>query len=110
MTVLFDGLALTRRLETGGAFTRPQAEALVDGLHDALVSSVATKSDLQEVKNELRVELKSVKAELKAEIQDVKADVAVLRAEMNGKFNLLYWMFGAIVAALAALLTQAFMH
>lgn len=93
MTLLFDGLALTRRLETGGTFTRPQAEALVDGLHDALLTSVSTKNDLQDVKKELQ----DVKSEL-------KADVALLRSDMTGKFNLLQWMLAASLAFLMALL------
>ena len=114
MTVLFDGLALSRRLEANGSFTRPQAEALVDGLHDALVSSVVTKHDLYDVKNELQAEIKAVKTGLQAEIHVVKtelqAEISVLRAEMTGKFNQLTWMLGVIVTGLVALLLHAFTH
>jgi hypothetical protein len=103
MGVVFDKLNFMKRLEQTDTFTRPQAEALSEALHDAVSESVATKQDLAEVRHEvaeLRIELKAGlaegRAELKAGIHDMKASVAESKV----------WTVGVgatIVAVLAAM-------
>ncbi len=61
MSVIFDKLAFVRRLEGEGQFSRPQAEALREAFHQAMSETVATKSDLAEIRHEisaLRSEMK----------------------------------------------------
>jgi hypothetical protein len=54
-TVLFDTLKLADRLEAGG-FTPSQAHAASSALADAFQDQVATKSDIAELKTELKAE------------------------------------------------------
>ena len=54
---------------------------------DTLSGDLATKSDLIEVK-----------AEIKAEIAGVKSDLEKQIARLEGKFNLLFWMVGFVLA------------
>ena len=54
---------------------------------DTLSGDLATKSDLIEVK-----------AEIKAEIAGVKSDLEKQIARLEGKFNLLSWMVGFVLA------------
>ena len=90
MGVLFDKLSFMKRLEGGGTFTRPQAEALSEAFHEAVAESVATKEDLGEVRHEtaeLRVELKADVAQVRHEVSELRtelrAGLSELRTEMN---------------------------
>lgn len=61
IAVVFDKLAFMRRLEGEGQFSRKQAEAMSEAFHQAVNETVATKSDLAEVRGEitqLRTELR----------------------------------------------------
>lgn len=61
MSVMYDKLLFMRRLEGEGLFSRPQAEALSEAFDQAVSESIATKSDLAEVRHEIglmRSELK----------------------------------------------------
>ena len=91
-----DTLEVAKDLRAAG-FTDAQAEALTRAVRKAQnvdVSTLATKSDLQAVKSDLRAEIQAVKselqaeiqavkAELQAEIQAVKADIQALRSDMK---------------------------
>lgn len=57
----FDKLSVIHRLEAGARFTRPQAEALSEAVHQAMSTSVATRSDLSDLRHEVR----DLRAELK---------------------------------------------
>ena len=102
-----DTLAFSKKLREAGADER-LAGAIVEGITAADTSELATKSDLGEVKAEVKAEIADVKAELKAEIADVKADVRAVtdklgtmatKAELGDvKADILKWMFGAIIA------------
>jgi predicted nucleic acid-binding Zn-ribbon protein len=99
MGVLFDKLGFMRKLESGGEFSRAQAEKLMDAFHDAVVESVATKQDVSEV----RVELREVRAEVResrSEVQQVKSD---LRAEIAQVKGWVAGTAGAVVSVLAAI-------
>ncbi len=59
-TVAFNPLALARRLKDAG-MDESQAEAVADGLHEAVTENVATKADLAAVEKTLRAEMGTVK-------------------------------------------------
>jgi hypothetical protein len=40
----------------------------------------------------------------------LRAEISVLKREMDGKFSLLYWMFGVLVAGVATLTVLSFFH
>ncbi len=71
MAVVFDKLAFVRRLEGEGAFSRGQAEALSEALHQAVNETVATKADVAEVRHELA----DARAELKHELRELRAQM-----------------------------------
>ena len=90
--VAFDTLKLADRLEAGG-FTSGQARAVSGAFADAMSGSdLATKADLFSVKAELQSEIASVRSELKANLAEVKSEI-------------LKWMFGAMAAQTAIILT-----
>jgi hypothetical protein len=104
--LLFDTLRLSRTLRDKGHFTSEQAEALAEALGDAShgdlvtkadLAGLATKADLAAVRTEigeLRTELKTEIAELKSEL---KTEIAELKIEIGGiKIELLKWIIGAI--------------
>ncbi len=89
----FDTLKATKLLKESG-FGEIQAEAVVSTVRDAVAENVATKADLAEVCNELkldhaklRTELKediaNVRAELKEDIANVRTEIADIRAELK---------------------------
>lgn len=75
-----DTLKFARSLSEAGMDPR-QAEALVRGLSDADTSDFATKADIGEVRVEV-AGLRSDMAELRAEL---KGEIAELRAELKGE-------------------------
>lgn len=113
-TLTFDTLRFIERLKAAGISQEhavAEAEALRDVLSEALNTTLATKADVAEV----RMELSAVKTELKSDILEVKNDVRLLAAHMDtkfalvdGKFDKLNWMFGAIVAIACAAFAKQF--
>ena len=91
MGVVFDKLGFMRKLESGGAFSRPQAESLSEALHDAVAESVATKQDVTEQGQQLRHEMAILRAELtkdKTELRaDMNHDMAELRSDMRQEMS-----------------------
>jgi hypothetical protein len=102
---------------------------------DVIAVQTDLKSEIVAVKTELkldiadvRAEIVAVKAELKSDIADVRAEVAALKAELkadiaalnnritylevlfNGKFTLLYWMFGFSLAINSAIFSKLMFH
>ena len=134
----FDTLHAAKALTVAG-FEAQQAEAITDTIREAFTESVATKVDIAEVKTEIaevkselkadiaevrteitevkselkadiaevRTEIAEVKSELKAEIAEVRTEVAAVRTEMAERFEALYkqlWLLGlGIVTAVAAI-------
>ena len=78
--IAFDTLKLARRLETAG-FSRDQASGAAEALAETFSSEIATKSDLNEVKLELKADIAGLRAELKSEIANVKSEFAAVRSE-----------------------------
>lgn len=91
MTVIYDKLSFVRRLEQDGAFSRPQAEALSEAVHGAMSESVATKSDLAEVRHEM-VRMESQMAQLRSELKIWMGSVAA------GLFAALFTGLGGLMA------------
>jgi hypothetical protein len=89
MTVAFDTLKLARRLEAAG-FPTKQAQDTAEALGDALTANVATQTDIQA----LRAELREVELRLRA---DLHAEIAALRVEM------IKWVVGVGVAGVLAI-------
>ena len=119
--VAFDTLKLADRLEAGG-FTAGQARAVSGAFADAMSGSdLATKAELFSVKADLQSDIASVRADLKTEIASVRADLQAaevsIRADLKTeiasvrssiaevKSEILKWMFGAMAAQTAILLT-----
>jgi len=113
MALAFDTLKYAKKLEVAGV-TRKQAEAQAEAtaevLHDLVSDTIATKKDVTDV----RTELKEVKAELKQDIADLRAelkqDIADLRTELkqdiaNVKVDMIKWMIGLLFAQTALILT-----
>lgn len=88
-TLTFDTLRYAERLEKAGA-TRELASAIAeaqkDALSEALETQLATKADLLEVKN------------------DLKLDIASLRGEMTT----VKWMMGVLIAMAIANFAKQF--
>ena len=83
--VLFNQLTYIDRLTRGG-FSPEQARASAEALETAFSESVATKSDLAEVKSE------------------IKADIAGLRIEIaQSKNDIVRWMFGFNLVMIGAI-------
>ena len=84
--VAFDTLTYSKRLQEAGvpsAQAEAHAIAQADFLTHYLLSEVATKTDLAEVKAELKTDIAEVKAELKTEIAEVKAELKAEIAEIK---------------------------
>jgi hypothetical protein len=102
MAFAFDTLVQAKRLREAG-FDEKQAEALTAVLRDAVkpfdTSELATKSDLADLKADVKADLAALKAdvatksELAALKADVKADLAALKAD------LLQWVIGLVLGA-----------
>ncbi len=69
MTVVFDKLAFVRRLQTEATFSRDQAEALSEALHQAVSETVATKADLAEIRHDIA----ATRLELGHEVRELRA-------------------------------------
>lgn len=121
MNVSFNGSALRRRLELSGCFTRPQVDTLVNSLQSTFMPSAATsdglrenrvtqKPETRELKTTMQTEIQSTEADLRTELQDLKLGVSLLRVEMNGRFNVLYFMCVVMIAALVVLFLVMAMH
>lgn len=99
----FDTLQFSTQLREAG-FTQQQADTLTRGLQEALTATVATKTDLAEVRTELKTDLAEVKAEL-------KTDIATLRADMSKGFQDVHrqlWLMGMGIIGTMFLLLRYF--
>jgi hypothetical protein len=97
---MFNALKYIKVLE-GVGFPREQAEAQVQLVFDTFQENIATKSDLGDLRSELKGEfsgLRSEFSELKSEFSELKSEFAELKsvvAEM--KTDLIFKLGGLIV-------------
>ena len=98
-TITFDTLKASRNLKAAG-FDEPQADAIIDTFGDAFSDTVATKTDIAEVK----ADIAKLEGFTKAEIAEVKADIAKLAVANKAEIaNLKAEMFRALWIQGAAL-------
>ncbi len=93
--MMIDTLTTARTLERRG-FTKDQAEGLTEVIRAAVNENVATKSDLGEVKSELKADIASLRAEVKADIAELRAEFGGLRAEVKADIANLRTGFGTL--------------
>ena len=105
----FDTLKATKLLKESG-FGEIQAEAVVSTVRDAVAENVATKADLAEVCNELKLDHAKLRTELKEDIANVRTEIADVRAELKEDIHKLrtdMYRFGAfmIIAIVSLIVT-----
>ena len=81
-TAVFDTLKASRKLKAVG-IDEAHAEAIVQSMTEAFEDTVATKSDLAEVKADLKADIGAVRADMDKLEVSVKADIAAVRADMD---------------------------
>ena len=95
-TITFDTLRYAKQLEASG-IPAAQAEAFVNAqreiLSEALDATLATKSDIRDV----RVDIARLEAATKADIAKIDKELAVLK-----------WMVGMVIAGVAAQIVKTF--
>ena len=107
--IAFDTHRFVKRLTDCG-FTELQAETLADE-HVALLNAnlatktdidalrQATKTDIAEIKADIDALRQTTKADIEALRQATKADIAKVEARLEAvKVDLLKWLFGAMIA------------
>ena len=98
----FDTLHAAKTLTQAG-FAPPQAEAITDTIRAAFSDSVATKTDIAE----LRAEMAALRTELKGDIAALRTDIQAVEMRMAERFEALYkhlWLGAVgIVATIAAI-------
>ena len=116
---IFDTLHAAKTLTQAG-FAPPQAEAITDTIRAAFSDSVATKTDIAELRADmagLRAELKgdvaAVQAKLEADIAAVQAkleaDIAAVKTDMAEQFAALYkqlWVMAVGIVGLTVTLVK----
>jgi len=88
----FDALKYAERLEAGGVppqQARAEAQALAEVLSSA---AVASARDLER---------------LEAKIDLLRSDFGLLRSDLSGKFTLLQWMLGLLLAGVASIVIKS---
>lgn len=106
----FDTLAVANELKQAG-FSQEQAEALARAWGHVASGDLATKSDLIRTESALKEDIATVKSDLEKQIATLKSDleqkIAGLDqkiARLDGRFTLLSWMVGVVMALCLAIL------
>ena len=94
--VLFNQLSYIDRLTRGG-FSAEQARASAEALETAFTESVATKSDLGEVKTELKQEIAGLKTEIASTEARLRTEIA------QSKNDTVRWIFTFNLALVGAI-------
>ena len=107
-TIAFDTYKFIRTIKESG-IPENQAEAIADAFRAAQVEAdVATKPDLAAYDTDLRHALQETEHRLDAKIDLLRSDMNLLRSDLNGKFTLLQWMQGLLLAGVASLVIKSF--
>ena len=94
-TITFDTRKAVRNLQAAG-FAEVQADAMVDTLAEAFTDTVATKTDIAEVKADIDKLGASTKADLKTAIAAVRSDIAEVKADLK----IIKYFFGPVMILL----------
>jgi len=96
--IAFDTHRFVKRLTESG-FTERQAETLADEQVALLNTNLATKADIEALRQETRAEIAKVEAGIETLRQETRAEIAKVEARMEAiKSDLLKWLFGALIA------------
>jgi vacuolar-type H+-ATPase subunit I/STV1 len=80
MTTTFDTLKFARRLRDNAGFTAEHAEATAEALADVMAGDLATKADLNEVRQSLKADIREASQELRTELRETAQE---LRTELR---------------------------
>jgi capsule polysaccharide export protein KpsE/RkpR len=87
---MFNALKYIKNLENVG-FPREQAEAQVQLVIDSFQENVATKSDLAELRSDIKTEMAELRSDLKTDManlkSELKTDMADLRSELKTEMS-----------------------
>jgi len=85
---MVDTLKLKETFEANG-FSNMQASALTHALHDCSkeASQLATRQELNDVRNELKHDIKEVRNELKHDIKEVRNELIEFKKYMEKKID-----------------------
>ena len=75
-----------------------QNQHIQETLDKAISTHLATKEDILGAKSILKEDILNLKHELKHDNAKLDKKIDLLRKEFEGKFNLLYWILGFILA------------
>ena len=105
MTVIaFDTLKYADRLEAGG-FSAQQAKAEAQALAEVLSTpEVVNIRDLERIEQKIE----QLRSDMTSQNALLRSDFNVLRSDLNGKFTLLQWMLGLLLAGVASLVIKSF--
>ncbi len=120
LSMTFDTYQLIKELQQSG-FNEIQAEGLSTAfkeIQSAQLENLATKSDIRELRSELKADLKENKAdlkrleselkadlqklesELKADLKEVKSDLKRFDSELKSDLKLIKWVLALIVVVI----------
>ncbi|MCE3238144.1 MAG: hypothetical protein K0R24_1125 [Gammaproteobacteria bacterium] len=105
----FDTHAYVKRLKAAGfneAQAEAQAELQSDVLSTLITEKLATKEDIDEVKNDI----KELRNELKNDIVRVENEAKQEFIRVMGRFNQLNWMIGFLLTGTVTILFKLFLH
>ena len=89
--IAFDTHRFIKNLTDHG-FTEEQAEVLANEQVNLLNSNLATKTDIEALRQATKTDITLIQRDIEILRQETKADIA------NLKSDLLKWMFGALIA------------
>ena len=100
--IAFDTHRFVKRLTESG-FTEKQAETLAEEHVALLNANLATKADVEALRQETKTGIETLRQETKADIARVEAGIEALRHETSAaistvKADLVKWLFGALIA------------
>ena len=118
---MFDTLTYANKLKEAG-FTERQAQAQAEALVAVVDSNLATKQDIQSVKQEIELLRHDTKQDVELLRHDTKLEIELVRRDLkeldlkfeaqfillNGKFDLVKWMLGFILAGILSLILKTF--
>lgn len=107
---------MTDRLSLANALAdakidRSTAERIATEIYEAIHQNVATKTDLELLRRELKADIELVRSELRGDIEllrsEVKGDIASVRQELELLEHRLMMRLGSLIVVVAGLLFAA---